>query len=158
MSEPENIELDWSGLDLDPAPKPIMLEVGRPPEPPPLRIEVSPAPTETDDVLVAALTTLNDRLQAAEERQLEITEIVKALAGIVNADRENLSAALDAITAALMNQPAPVVNVAATEIPAPIVNVPAPIVNVHVPKAEKRINITRDPVSGMIASANIEEI
>lgn len=155
-----SLEIDWSGLDFDPAPKPILLEVGRPPEPPPLRIEVSPAPVETDEALVAALDALHDRLRESDERQAQIVEAMKELAVIVNADREQLAASLTALTAAIQDQPAPVVNIPEfPEIPAAVVNVPEPVVHVHVPRApDKKLKIERDPVSGMIASATVEEV
>lgn len=155
------IEIDFSGLNLDPEPQAILLEMPKPAEPPPMRIEVAAAPQETDEALVAALSSLNERIQATDARQVEIIEIVKELAQVVSSDREQLAASLDALTAAILEQPAPVVNIPAfPEIPAPVVNVAPPSVNVRVdpPSSNRKLSLKRDPITNMIASAEIEEV
>lgn len=154
MPSDESLLIDYSGLEFDEPPAPQQ----------PVRIEVGTVTDRTaNDALVAALTSLSDRLQASEERQAEIVDVVKQLAGMVNADREYLVASLDALSAALRDQPAPVVNVevpAFPEIPAPVVNVPEPVVHVTVaqPPTHKRLKIQRDPLTNLLASAEIEEM
>lgn len=147
-----DIEVDLGDLDFgDPEPM----------QQPPLRIEVGAVPTEANDALIAALNSLSERQSATDERQAELVQIVKDLAGMVTADREYLTASLDALAAALREQPAPVVNVPAfPEIPAPVVNVqPADVhVTVAPPPTHRKLKIQRDPLTNMIASADIEEV
>lgn len=150
-SEPD-IVVDWSDLDLgepEPPQQPVRIEVG------------TTSDREANEALIAALNSLSERQSATDERQAELVQIVKDLAGMVTADREYLTASLDALAAALREQPAPVVNVPAfPEIPAPVVTVqPADVhVTVAPPPTHRKLKIQRDPLTNLLASAEIEEV
>ena len=135
--------------------------------PPQTRIEVDSGATEMVEALAASVEQLAERLVSAEERNTELLEAVKALRESLGNDHSALVASLsemtEAITAAVSIQPEIHVQVpefpAFPEIPAPVVNVKPPEVNVTVEQPRSRsVNITRDPLTGMIASADISEI
>lgn len=128
----------------------------------PLRIEVGHAPSDSAAAILAALNALADRLQATEERQLEFVEIVQKLKEVVEEDRTALVASLgqmtDAFKEAVAVRPEVVVNV--PDFP-DFPEIPTPVVNVTVEPPDQRrktVNVTRDPLTGLIASAEISEI
>lgn len=152
MPSEHDIEVDWSDLDLGD------------PEPPaqPVRIEVGTTDTtQANEALIAALTSLSERQEATDERQVELIQIVKSLAEMVNADREHLTASLEALTAAVLAQPVPEIPAFPElppfpEIPAPVVHVSPPEVNVTVEAPpQKRMIVERDPITNLISSVDI---
>lgn len=132
---------------------------------PPIRIEVGAASNEITEALVASMNSLADRIQAqadltAEqaERQELIAEVLGDLAALVKQDREAFTAALVAMSEAIKQQPEPVVNVT---VPETVVNVaapPAPQVDVHLPASSRTVTVKRDPLSGLISSADVVEV
>lgn len=142
-----SLELDTSAL---------MAEFMTDPEP--VRIEVSSAPGQGMEQIVAALSAMADRIVQSEERQTELMEIVSKLSELVNRDQEILVSSMGTLTAAISEaiaaRPDPVVNVT---VPEPIVNVSPPQVHVTVeaPEARKKVIVERDPLTGLIASAEI---
>lgn len=150
-SRTADIEVDWGDL-FDEEPNGNQ----------PLKIEIGQAPSETGQAVVAALEALAARLQAAEERQLEFVEIVQKLKEVVASDQEALVASLnqmaEGIKEAVTLRPEVVVNVPDfPEFP----EIPTPVVNVTVEPPDQRrktVNVTRDPLTGLIASAEISEI
>jgi hypothetical protein len=116
--------------------------------------------------MVAALGVLAERMVQSEERQHELVEIVSRLSELVDRDQEMLVSSLSALTAAISEAvsqrpeinfpefPDPVVNVT---VPEPIVNVQPPQVHVTVeaPESKKRVIVERDPLTGLISSADV---
>lgn len=157
--EHESLEIDREAL---------LAEFYTEPEPPAVKVEIGDSNVRMLYSLVSSLTDLSDRIVASDQRQ---TEIINGMLKL----QEQLAADREALTAALTANPEPVINVEIPEtvvnvtVPEPqvtvnvpeaqvTVNVPEPVVNVTVPTAQKKINVVRDPVSGMIASATVEEV
>lgn len=134
------------------------------PDQQPIKIEVGAAPSESSGALTAALTAIAERIVQTEEQQQGILSVLQALTASAESERERLTEAVEALTAALSAQSEQVIHVTVPEIvvPEPVVNVtvPEPVVNVTVeaPVSRKKVDVTRDPVSGFIASATIEEV
>jgi hypothetical protein len=133
-----------------------------------VRVELASADTtERDEALVASIGAVSERLQSTEEL---MGQVVEALAKVVDAQNVDRQAFQDALTAAA-NRPEPeppVVNITIPEIivPTPTVNVhvpktkllvPAPVVNVQLPGTKRTVKFDRDPLTGQVSQAEIEE-
>jgi hypothetical protein len=128
-----------------------------------LRIEVGNPTDQALYSLVASIGDLAEKMLQTEERQNQIIQALSDLATEMKSDR-------DAIVASLQTEP--VINVT---VPEPVVNITVPETVVHVPEAqitvqppevnitmeapttERKIVVQRDPLTGLISSADVVE-
>lgn len=149
--EHESLEIDTSALMEEFYPEPQQT----------LKIEVADA----SDALVSSMNALMERMVSTEERQGEIIQALMDLTEHMKSDREALTAALQIEPVINVTVPETVVNVPETvvnvHVPETVVNVspaPAPEVNVHLPSSRRTVKVERDPLTGLISSANVEEV
>lgn len=111
--------------------------------------------------LVASMNELSARVEQDHSRLPELMDKMMAEA---KADRELLVAALQQMSEMLGTQAEPIVNVTVPEpvvtvnVPETVVHVAPPEVNVHLPATNRKVTVKRDPLSGLIASADVEEV
>lgn len=128
----------------------------------PMRIEVSSA---VDEALVASLDAMTQRLLMTEETLGKVVELLGSMTASAQDERESFR---EALTAAVQAREAPVVTVNVPEQETPIVNVtvpesqvsitnPSPIVNVTLPSTRKTVTFERDPLTGSVSKAQVEE-
>jgi len=159
VPEHDPIEIDASAL---------MEEFFPTQEPQTLKIEVADASDKLIDTLVSSLSALTERLVQTEERQGEVIAALLALSEQMSDDRQNLTAALaqDPPEPPVINVtvPEPIVNVTVPEpvvtvnVPETVVHVAPPEVNITLPSTSRKVTVKRDPLTGMIASADVEEV
>lgn len=148
------------GLEIDTSE--LMADLYPEERPQPIRIEVGAASNEIAESLVASMNALADRIQvqadlSAEQAQRQelIAVAIGELAALVSQDREAFTAALAEMAEAMKVQPE--INVTVPDFPQPIVNVQPPEVNVHLPATSRTVTVKRDPLSGLISSADVVE-
>lgn len=131
------------------------------------RIEVDSGSAEIVQALTAALEAMVEKIIATEEKHAQtqalFLELIEQMEKGAKKDREALTAAISRIAAAIPQPESPpppeppVVNVT---MPEPVVNVTPPQVHVTVeaPQQYKRVLVERDPLTGLISSASVEEV
>lgn len=161
MTEP--IEMDFSGLDIWPEQRLASNDLASQLVASIQEELVTTVVTE----LVASMNSLTERVEHDQARHDRLMAILDRQIEQAEADRAALVAALTAMTEAISAQSEPVVNLTLPEqpvtvnVPETVVNVaaaPAPQVDVHLPPANRKVKVKRDPLSGLIASVDVEEV
>lgn len=138
----------------------VMLEM---PAPQAAKVELVSVPHPLDEVLVASVGEIQERLERTESILAGAVDVLGKMLSEMQHDRETFRQALTAAA----SQPTPQVTVNVPEQPV-TVNVPEASVNVHVPQAQppvvnvevparkRTVTIERD-FTGQMTSAEIEE-
>lgn len=132
--------------------------------PDPVRVELSATRPDIDEALVASITAVSERLLETEDAVGQIALLLKQLSDDVRLDRTAFQEALTAAVQVAPQEP-PIVNVT---VPVPEVKItvpksrfaftnPTPVVNVTIPGSKKTITFERDPLTGGVSKAEINE-
>lgn len=137
---------------------PVLLEM---PAPQAAKVELVSVPHPLDEVLVASVGEISERLVRTEEVLAAALSAIGKMVEEMQHDRESFRQALTAAAQqptpeVTVNVPEPIVNVNVPEASVNVAPAPAPVVNVTIPAQRKTITFKRD-YTGQVEAAEIEE-
>ena len=137
---------------------PVLLEL---PAPQAAKVELVSVPHPLDEVLVASVVEIQERLERTESILAGAVDALGKMLEAMQHDRETFRAALTAAAQqptpeVTVNVPEPVVNVTVPEASVNVAPAPAPVVNIEMPASHKTVTFTRN-LQGEIEQAEIVE-